>query len=65
MPSKQKINLVKVKAALNTVCTKCGYAIPPARIRRIDSEQIECPECGERFIPGKAAHENQVPRMRR
>jgi RNA polymerase-binding transcription factor DksA len=53
MPRKPKINLEKVKAALNTICTKCGYAIPPDRIRRIDSEQIECLECGQRFTPGE------------
>jgi hypothetical protein len=53
MPSKQKINLEKVMAALNTICTKCGYAIPPDRIRRIDSEQIKCSECGQRFTPGE------------
>jgi DNA-directed RNA polymerase subunit RPC12/RpoP len=59
MPSKQKINLEKVRAALNVVCPKCGYAIPPDRIRRIDSEQIECPECGERFVPGKHLESSQ------
>jgi predicted RNA-binding Zn-ribbon protein involved in translation (DUF1610 family) len=52
MPRKPKINLEKVKAALNTICTKCGYAIPPDRICRIDSEQIKCPEFGQRFTPG-------------
>jgi predicted RNA-binding Zn-ribbon protein involved in translation (DUF1610 family) len=53
MPQKQKINLEKVKAALNTVCPKCGCSITPDKIRRIDSEQIECPECGQRFTPGE------------
>jgi ribosomal protein S27AE len=53
MPLKQKINLEKVKAALNTLCPKCGYSIAPDRIRRIDFEQLECPECGQRFTPGE------------
>jgi len=51
MPSKQKINLDKVKASLNTLCPKCGYSIPPEKLYRIDSDHIQCPECGERFIP--------------
>jgi ribosomal protein S27AE len=54
MPQKQKINLEKVLASLNTVCPKCGYSITPDKIRRIDSEQMECPECGARFIPEKS-----------
>ena len=43
----------RVRASLNTVCPKCGCSISPDRTRRIDSEQVERPECGERFIPGK------------
>jgi ribosomal protein L32 len=53
MVTKQKINRGKVQAALNTVCPKCGYVIPPGEIRRIDFELVKCPECGERFIPGQ------------
>jgi hypothetical protein len=44
MPRKQKINLEKVKAALNTICPKRGCSIAPSRIRRIDFDQLECPE---------------------
>jgi len=44
-------NLEIVLASLNTVCPKCGYSITPDRIRRIDSQRVQCPECGERFIP--------------
>jgi predicted RNA-binding Zn-ribbon protein involved in translation (DUF1610 family) len=51
MPQKQKINLDKVLASLNTTCQKCGYSIAPAEIRRVDFERVECPECGEHFIP--------------
>jgi ribosomal protein S27AE len=40
MPQKQKINLEKVLASLNTVCPKCGCSITPDKIRRIDSERI-------------------------
>jgi ribosomal protein S27AE len=52
MLSKQKINLEKVKASLNTLCPKCGYSIPPEKLYRVDSDHVKCPECGERFIPG-------------
>jgi predicted RNA-binding Zn-ribbon protein involved in translation (DUF1610 family) len=54
MPHKQKINLDKVRAVLDTSCPKCGDSIAPADLRRVDSERIECPECGERFIPASA-----------
>lgn len=51
MVTKQKINCAKVQAALNTPCPKCGYAIPPGEIRRIDCDRMECPQCSEQFIP--------------
>jgi predicted RNA-binding Zn-ribbon protein involved in translation (DUF1610 family) len=51
MPSRKKINLEKVKASLDHVCPKCGGLITPAQVRRIDFERIECPVCGERFVP--------------
>jgi hypothetical protein len=41
MVSKQKIDREKVLAALNTLCPKCGYSIPPAEILRIDSKRME------------------------
>jgi ribosomal protein S27AE len=49
MPQKQKINLAKVKAALNTFCPKRGYSIPPAEIRHMDFDTMKCPKCGEVF----------------
>ena len=41
------------------VCVRqtCGMAISLADVRRIDFEHIECPACGERFVP--------VPRVNR
>jgi ribosomal protein S27AE len=60
MPRKQKINLEKVKVALNTVCPKCAYSIPPDKIRRIDFERMECPECGERFLPQNRKSDQRV-----
>lgn len=53
MPSKQKINLEKVQAALNTLCPKCGYVIQPAEIRRYDFNTMKCPACDEHFVVTK------------
>jgi hypothetical protein len=53
MVTKQKINREKIQAALITLCPKCGYAIPPGEIRRIDFEQMTCPQCGGTFTPTK------------
>lgn len=57
MPSKQKIDRKKVMAALATVCTQCGHAIPPDKILRIDSERVRCPECGQPFVPNAKTRE--------
>jgi predicted RNA-binding Zn-ribbon protein involved in translation (DUF1610 family) len=51
MPKKQKINLAKVMASLNTVCPKCGCSIPTEKRVRVDWERLQCPECGERLVP--------------
>jgi predicted RNA-binding Zn-ribbon protein involved in translation (DUF1610 family) len=47
----RKINLEKVQASLDTVCPKCGKVISPAERRHVDFDHIECPACGERFVP--------------
>jgi hypothetical protein len=49
--TRAKINLEKVRAWLDTVCPKCGGLIPPAGVRRIDFERIECPVRGLRPEP--------------
>jgi predicted RNA-binding Zn-ribbon protein involved in translation (DUF1610 family) len=46
----RKVNLEKVQASLDAVCPKCGKAISPAEVRRVDFEHIECPACAERFV---------------
>jgi predicted RNA-binding Zn-ribbon protein involved in translation (DUF1610 family) len=51
MPRSRKINLERVRASLDAVCPKCGKVIPPAEVRRIDFESIECPVCGGPFVP--------------
>ena len=37
MPKRPKIDLDKVKASLLTRCKKCGYAIPPAEVRLVNT----------------------------
>jgi len=51
---KNKINLAKVLAALNTTCPSCGFSISPAEVVRIDFERMRCPKCGAIFESGKA-----------
>jgi hypothetical protein len=53
MPSRKKINLEKVLASLDAKCPKCGKVVPPADVRRIDFDRIECPVCGECFAAGR------------
>jgi hypothetical protein len=40
-----------VLASLNTTCPKCGFAITPDQVKRVDFERMECPKCGEKFSP--------------
>jgi len=49
MPSRKKIDMQKVLACLNTICPKCGRVIEPQEIRRVNFEEMICPECGEAF----------------
>jgi hypothetical protein len=53
MPRARKLNLEKVRASLDAVCTKSGALIPLADLRPIDLENIGCPVCGERFAPNR------------
>ena len=46
---KNKVNLAKVLASLNTTWPECGYSIVPCEIVRIDFERMKCPKCGEVF----------------
>jgi hypothetical protein len=38
-------------APVVSVRQTCGMAISPAEVRRFDFERMECPACGERFVP--------------
>ncbi len=45
--------LEKVRASLDTICTKCGASITPEKLSRIDSYRVVCPVCQEQFVPKK------------
>ena len=51
MPRSRKINRENVQASLDTPCPKCGFAITPDLIKRVDFERVECPKCGAKFRP--------------
>ena len=53
MTPRSKIDLEKILASLNTICTECRYSIPPNEIMRIDFDTIKCPKCGAVFAPKK------------
>jgi len=59
MVGKQKINLEKVLACLDTVCPKCGWRIPPVEVQRIDFARVTCPGCGEKFVPNNSKAETE------
>ena len=44
MTPRRKINLEAVRASLSTICTECGYLVPPNEIMRIDFDRQEVPE---------------------
>jgi phage FluMu protein Com len=54
---KAKIDLEAVRASLHTACTKCGYRIPSAELRRVSFYEVQCPACKAIFTP-----ESQVPK---
>jgi hypothetical protein len=57
----RKVNLEKVQASLDAVSPKCGKAISPAEVRRVDFERIECPACG---ACGDNSYENPLMQWR-
>jgi len=53
MPPRRKLDLEKIRAALNAACTHCHASIPPDKQVRIDFEHLRCPSCGQTFGPEK------------
>jgi len=60
MTRRGKIDLQKVRACLNTICTACGYAIPPSETVRLDFERMKCPKCGAIFAPTPNTHKSHT-----
>ena len=56
VPRFRKINLEKVRSSLDKTCRKCGFTITPDLVKLVDSDQIECPKCGEKFAPASGRH---------
>jgi len=63
MTHQKKVNLQRVLASLNTVCTECGYSILSAELRRIDFERMKCPKCGAVFTPKRLHSEQNRARL--
>jgi hypothetical protein len=53
MAARKTINLEEVLASLATSCSNCGYQIPPAELRRINSTQNTLPELRSHFHHGR------------
>jgi hypothetical protein len=65
MPRARKINLEKVRASLDAVCPKCGGLIPPADVRRVDFERIECPVSENSLCPALGGESGPVQAQKR
>jgi ribosomal protein S27AE len=48
---RHKIDRQKVMASLATLCPKCGHAIEPREILRLNGTEIRCPKCSAVFAP--------------
>jgi len=53
VPRSRKLDLEKIRAALNIACTHCGTGIPPDKQMRVDFEHLKCPGCGQTFTTEK------------
>jgi hypothetical protein len=49
MPRSRKVNLEKVKASRDKTCPKCGAAITPERVKRLEFNVMECPVAARGF----------------
>jgi hypothetical protein len=54
-----KINLAKIHASLAVTCPHCRFHIEPNELKRVDWDQIECPKCWKKFIPGRTNGQGQ------
>jgi len=49
----RKLDLEKIRAALNTTCSHCKTSIPPDKQVRVDFEHVKCQGCGKTFMPAE------------
>jgi len=49
---RSKINLEKIRAALEIVCPHCNAQLSPADWQRVDGERAKCRFCDGLFVPG-------------
>ena len=51
---RNKIDLGKIRASLNTVCPHCHISIVPEDQNRVDFNHMKCPHCGSMkfWVPG-------------
>ena len=52
MPRRRKLDAEIIRISLATVCPVCSARIEPEEYKRVDGEHLECPWCGEKFVPG-------------
>jgi len=50
---RRKLDLEQIRAALLMKCPLCGAEIGPEKQKRVDAEQMECPNCRNLFKPAK------------
>jgi len=57
MPSRKKLNWEKIREGLMITCPHCESRINHGDCKRVDGEHLECPSCGQQFIPGPVNRE--------
>jgi len=53
MVGRHKIDPEQLHASMNVSCPHRGARIEPKDYKRVDWEDIECPNCEEKFVPTK------------
>lgn len=49
MPPRRKLDLEKIRAALNVRCPHCSVDLAPSERVRLDFEHLQCTKCGQTF----------------
>ena len=51
MARRSKLTPERIRAALFTVCTECGYKIQPSELLYLDWKRCRCPQCRAELEP--------------